>query len=490
MNVRSYNLDSRARGVVVTKTPHSRRLRTVILSVFATFLVWQVVSQSFAAYFAAFAPETALWLQPRQPLALVNLADLTLNAPKNLNLRSPPDSSERQGSFSDNSSENLNGDSASKTLDLKRRTDEKSGSDPSRSEENTAQVAIPSQGDAIKVRAWAESALIHDPLNARALRILGQLAHAENNEADALKFMEAAAQLSLHDSATVYWLMLEAAKAKNYQAAITYADVLLRTVPELSKYVVPILAQVAEEKGLDRVLETVLQSNPPWRRQFFAALPRSVTDVRTPLDLLLGLKTGPTPPTSAEIRPYIYFLIDHDLYNLGYYTWLQFLSAEELYNAGLLFNGHFNIAPSGVPFDWMIRQGSGVTIEIVPKPESNGEHALMVDFGYGRVDYHSVTQLVMLAPGTYEFNGQYKGALVGPRGLKWRMVCADGAPVGESPMINGTTPNWRTVSFTFTVPAQDCLAQYVELALDARMASERFISGSILFDALQISRVP
>ena len=205
-----------------------------------------------------------------------------------------------------------------------------------------------------------------------------------------------------------------------------------------------------------------------------------------------GSGRSPTPPTSAEIAPYINFLIGHELYNLAYYTWLQFLPAEELHNAGLLFNGRFNIAPSGVPFDWVIRQGSGVTIDIVPKPESNGQHALMVDFGYGRVDYQSVTQLVMLAPGTYEFKGQYKGALVGPRGLKWRIVCADGAtnPIGESLMINGTTPNWRTVSFTFTVPAENCLAQYVRLDLDARMASEQFISGSILFDALEISRAP
>jgi hypothetical protein len=45
------------------------------------------------------------------------------------------------------------------------------------------------------------------------------------------------------------------------------------------------------------------------------------------------------------------------------------------------------------------------------------------------------------------------------------------------------------VTFTFTVPEKGCDAQYVRLDLDARMASEEMVSGSIFFDDLQISRV-
>ena len=94
----------------------------------------------------------------------------------------------------------------------------------------------------------------------------------------------------------------------------------------------------------------------------------------------------------------------------------------------------------------------------------------------------------MLPPGTYEFKGEYKGDVVGPRGMKWRIVCADGKVTdgGESPMVTGAK-EWSTLAFTFTVPDKECPAQYVRLDLDARMASEHFMSGSILFDDLQIS---
>jgi tetratricopeptide (TPR) repeat protein len=429
---------------VATPAHHLRPLRTIILSLFAAFLAWQVVSKSFAAYFAEIAPEIAFWLAPGQPLALVNLADHTLNVQRNAGLPRPETS------------------------------------------DQTSQKGV----TANVVRAWADSALMQDPLNARALRILGQLAIAENNEADALKFMQVAARLSLHESAAVYWLVQNAAKAKDYKTVIYYANALLRIRPDLGDYVLPLLARIAEDKGSNKLLESVLSDNPPWRGQFLERLPASVTDLRTPLYLLLALKASASPPTSADVAPYIKFLIELKQYELAYYTWLQFLSADELRSAGLLFNGRFDVVPSGMPFDWVITQGSGVTIDIVSKP-GDGEHALLVDFAYGRVDYRSVTQLLMLAPGTYEFKGEYKGELIGPRGLKWRIVCAGGAGtrVGESSMIVGTTPQRKTVAFNFTIPAKDCRAQYVQLDLDARMASEQLVSGSVLFDDLQILRV-
>ena len=481
---------------IVPKPRGLGRARIAILSVLAILLAWLVITQSFAAYFAYFAPKTALWLQPQQPLALVNLANETLNpllSSDPLSWGASDQTPERRESTSadlSSSSEKL--ESASSDFE---KTDQTRSAQPkfapvdSRATDVSAHPAVLPQATATKIRAWAKAALMHDPLNARALRILGQLEAADKDYGAASKLMNAAAQLSLHESIAVYWSMLAGAEAKDYKATTYYADVLLRTLPRLDEYVVPILAKIAEDKQSSGLVEAMLDKNPPWRGQFFADLPNSVEDARTPLELLLGLRTSRTPPTSAEIAPYVEFLIARKLYDLAYYTWLQFLPVEELREAGLLFNGNFDVAPSGLPFDWVMVQGSGVTTEIVSKPDSNGKHALLVDFAYGRVDYRSVRQLVMLPPGTYEFKGQYKGQLLGPRGLKWRIVCASGPTIEESPMIIGMMPSWRTVAFTFTVPAQDCRAQYVRLDLDARMASERLVSGSVLFDELQISRV-
>jgi hypothetical protein len=96
----------------------------------------------------------------------------------------------------------------------------------------------------------------------------------------------------------------------------------------------------------------------------------------------------------------------------------------------------------------------------------------------------------MLLPGTYQFQGKHKGNIIGRRGLQWRIACAGGAStqIGESQMLTGVAMTWKPFDFSFTVPQADCRAQHVRLAFDARSASERFVSGSIWYDELQIRR--
>jgi hypothetical protein len=104
------------------------------------------------------------------------------------------------------------------------------------------------------------------------------------------------------------------------------------------------------------------------------------------------------------------------------------------------------------------------------------------------VDFRGVFQLVVLAPGKYQFNGKYLGEITG-RGLKWRVTCAGGAMIGESNMVAGRTSTWKGIEFAFAVPAADCPAQYLRLDLDARMSSEQFASGTVWFGDLGIARL-
>lgn len=457
---------------------------TLVLSVSALILTWLVVTRSLAAFFADAAPQVALWFNSQQPQALVNLADAALIDAGRAQLNAA--GADQTAPPGQEASADPKGVSKKVSQYFQNLTHafsrfEKTGRNLSVSRP----IAPDNEGE---VRRWATTALINDPLNARALRILGQLAETDSNDKDTAKFMHAAGNLSLHENYASYWLMRHSTVEGDYKSAIYYADVLLRTNPASSAYVVPLLAQISEDRAGAPLVKAALADSPPWRRQFISTLPNSVTDARTPLDLLLALRSSPVPPAMADIESYVNFLIAHKFYSLAYYTWLQFLPPEALRHAGLLYNGSFEAAPSSLPFDWKILPGTGVTIDVVPRPDKIGKQALLIDFQLGRVEYHSVTELVILTPGTYAFKGEYKGELVGPRGLKWRIVCVDGTTTngGESSMISGAK-NWTTVAFTFTVPDKDCPAQYVRLDLDARMHSEHFISGSILFDDLEIS---
>jgi hypothetical protein len=421
-----------------------RCLRAVMLTLIAVFLVWEVITRSFVAYLADVAPEAALRLRSTDSAALSSLAETRLTLER-----------------------------SSETSDFK------SPRDMAVDRETGSEIA-----------AGAKLALLGDPLDARALRVLGQLAEGSADAAKIERFMQAAARRSLRESMAVYWLMRKRHDEHDYAAAIRYADTLLRTRPQLIAQAIPTLAQIAESKDAGSELSDLLAANPPWRPQFFELLPNYISDARTPLYFLLSLRDTATPPSPPELRGYLDFLIRHTFYELAYYTWLQLLPAEQLGNAGLLFNGSFELTPSGLPFDWVISSGSGVTATIATRPDRDTERALFIEFGHGRVDFQGISQVTMLSPGTYKFHGSYRGDIAGRRGLRWRITCAGAAaiPIGESPMVVGIASPWKDFEFAFSVPKADCRAQYVRLALDARSASEQFVSGSIWYDELRIVR--
>lgn len=473
-------------------------MRAFLLAALGAVLIWQVVARSLAAYLATADPQTALMLEVADPEALLNLADTGLAGLK-LDRKddkepaaapNPADAAAGKPETSEAASERLRIWAELARSVEKGRRDAQPGTPGKPASESGTSVSGGGYTQD-QVRNYAEMALASDPLSAHALRILGQLSDANGEDERASKFMLAAMDRSIRESVAVYWLMRKSYEKGDYPTAIRCADALLRTRSETMPFVMPTLVQMAQSKEAGPELKKLLAGNPPWRPQFFWALPRSVTDARIPLDILLAIKDTPTPPTAADLRPYLDVLIAHKYFELAYYTWLQFIGPEQLRSIGLLFNGGFEATPSGLPFDWVMRGGAGVTIDILERTDQEGQHALYIEFGQGRVEFPGITQLVMLAPGTYRFKGKYRGELIGRRGLIWRVSCAGAnkGPVGESAMLAGQAPVWRDIEFTFTVPETSCRAQELRLDLDARMASEQLVSGSIWHDDLRIQRV-
>ena len=417
------------------------RLNTARLAIFALLglaLGWLIVSHSVVAALSTTAPETALFLRANEPNALLALADNEIN---------------------------FKGGEADKT------------SKPPRPTPKRLQL----------LREQVETALLIDPLASRAYRLLGQIAEIEGSTARAEKFMLQATRHSLNENLAVHWMMWKSFEGKNYPAAAFYADALLRSTGGTG-YAAPVLARMAEDQGAAQEVTKLLVANPRWRPSFFSVLGAYVTDARTPLNLLLSLRDTPAPPTEEELNSYEWFLFRHKLYAGAYYVFLQFLPPEKLEVAGLLFNGDFEATPSGSPFDWQAPAGGNVVVDFAPRPDKAMDHALLIEFGPGRVEFPGVTQSIMLNPGAYSLKGSLMGEVVGRRGVQWAIGCLDGASVAESQMILGSFPDWRAFEFSFVVPETGCPAQSLQLKLAARSPSEQLVSGEIWFDALSITR--
>jgi hypothetical protein len=439
-------------------------IRRIVIAALAALLIWQVVTRSLVAYLANASPELALKIDPSYPQALLNLAEASVLAAARAAANSQPSQDPARD----------------QATDLDRL---KGLSDMAR--------AVPHSAPPIArevVRHWVEQALAAQPRNARALRLLGQIAEHDGDEAKAARYMEAAARTSIRESAAVYWMMRKTQEDRDFDAALYYADALLRTRSQVLPVVMPLLGRMAEDPVAKDKLKRIIATNPPWRSQFFAALPRAVTDARTPLEFLLSAKESITP---NNLRDYLSVLIEHKFYELAYYAWLQFLEPRQLSNMGLLFNGSFETPPSGLPFDWLIPAGRGYTVDIAQRTDQSDQMALLLQFGPGRVEMSSIEQVLLLAPGTYRFEAQYRGEIIGRRGLVWRLGCISApatAVLGQSPMVTGIASDWRKIEFSFSVPAEDCRAQRLRLELDARMASEQLVSGFAWFDEVTVSR--
>ncbi len=205
--------------------------------------------------------------------------------------------------------------------------------------------------------------------------------------------------------------------------------------------------------------------------------------------MLLSLKHTADPPTRTDLRNYFDLLLKHNLHELAYYTWLQFLPPRQLSKVGSLINGGFETNPSGLPFDWVIQAGSGVTAQLRNRPDEMGNRGLYVEFSTGRVQFGGVSQLLTLSPGMYQLKGKYKGEILGRRGLRWRVMCAAGDQlVAQTPMVVGAFPEWAEFELAVRIPDADCRAQKLQLVLDSRSASEQLVYGSIWYDELSVTR--
>ncbi|MEZ5855391.1 MAG: hypothetical protein R3D67_11885 [Hyphomicrobiaceae bacterium] len=464
-----------------------RPLRWLLALGLAGLLAWLVIAHTFVAYLASGDPKRALQINPRAPVALLNVAEEIVVGEENR--RRDAGTATAQTSIPDPTVARFS--PAVKGLAPEAASAAKAGGDTPAGDSG----GQPQADDLGHARKLIEIALVQAPLSARGWTLLGRIAQLEaapDERAEAPRpYFTLAARMSLRESRAIYWLLGRSVARSDYASAVKYADQLLRTNSRSATLVVPVLTQLVElPEARDAVL-AALATDPPWRRLFFSSMLGQIRDARTPLDIMLAAQKAGRPPTPDELAGYMQFLIGRNFYQLAYYTWLQFLTEDQLASTGLLFNGSFESPFSGYPFDWSVSSGAGTRVERAPIPEHNGRRALRVDFVSGRVQFGGVSQVVLLSPGQHVLKGRYRGELDGKRGLRWRVRCmaAPARKLGETDMQFGPMPMWHDFELRFEVPSEGCDAQQIRLDLDARSSSEQLVRGTMWYDELVIQRL-
>lgn len=340
-------------------------------------------------------------------------------------------------------------------------------------------------GNADAARTFAERALLASPLDARAVTLLG-LSAEKRGEADAAgKMMRAAGVRSWRDSTAQAWLFNDDVRRGDYRQALPHIDAILRTDLETQAELFPVLASLTVTPAAFAALADFLATDPPWRGWFLQQLSARLANRGRLVELYTALGESPRPPATNELRPYLFRLVADGAIGTARTAWRKTLPPPQRDAVALLYNSDFALPLDGSPFNWVIDPVGGADARIVP---AGGGQALRLQFAGARVAFANVKQLLVLPPGKYVFRGRVRAeALETPRGLWWRLFCAlpPKADLGATDLVSGTRP-WAPFSFAFEVPATGCPAQWLQLELPARVASESAVEGEAWYAGLGI----
>lgn len=362
--------------------------------------------------------------------------------------------------------------------------------EPAALDQLAQQLLADPDGDLNEAQSLAQRALRSDPLDERALSLLGRIAERKGDAQSADVLMRMAGARTWRDSTTQAWLYNRNFSRKDYGQALQHLDAIMRIAPQdVRVRIFPALAAFTVDPHAFAALTDFLVAAPPWRGWFLMSLSIALANQSRLTELYSALKDSSNPPTTSELIPYLNRLIkDHD-FAQAYQIWQGTLPPSQRTNEKYPYNRDFEAPADGMPFNWILKSVPGADIQVVPSSGGSRTRVLRVQFSGARVSFANVSQLMLLPPGSYSFTGKVKADdLHTSRGLWWRIYCAETPQdsLGQTDLVSGAMP-WTDFSIDFVVPDKGCVAQKLQLELAARIASERQIEGEAWYQYLRIT---
>jgi tetratricopeptide (TPR) repeat protein len=296
-----------------------------------------------------------------------------------------------------------------------------------------------------RLRAVAAS----DPLRTEPFLVEGAMAEKAGAYDRAKQLLVQARSRDPRSAAARYLYADTAVRQGRLVEGLEEMAVLSRLVPGAAIQLVPALAQFAQTPGSHDKLAGILAQNPQLKNPLLIALATNPDNANLIIALAGPPSATPTNDTRAWQTRLLMGLVARGEYRRAYELWRGFARLP----AGaqpLLFNGGFRPLGAPAPFNWDF----GGSKAGIAEP-GNGQLRVLY---YGRQDAQLAAQLLILSPGTYRFAAPTAGNLVAGA-LSWRLSCL-GASV---PLMDVQLGTPVTTSATFTVPANGCPAQQLQL---------------------------
>lgn len=339
----------------------------------------------------------------------------------------------------------------------------------------------------------ARRALVFDVADARLYSLIGEIKYRQGEKDEAYQLFEQARKLSKTEIHALQRSIGHSIETGDLSKAVGEIDILLRRWPDQFPVVAEGLPTIlSNPDGYEAVL-SALKAEAPWRTNLFATLGNTSDGLDTADRLLLDLIGSTAPPKSSELSAVINGYIGQKRYESAYRLFLFSLSDQERKLGGYIFNSTFEPVSGGKPFDWQVRDQSGLEVTFVTSEGAvEGEGGAMVRFLNTPVKNTALQQYIELPPGSYKISLSLSARnLKLPKELFWSIRCVD--PVSEIAQLTipEGTYNRQNLSQNFSVGSPACPMQLLRLETATIAESWRFrYVGTLVMHKLNIERLP
>ncbi|TIS76962.1 MAG: hypothetical protein E5W94_15560 [Mesorhizobium sp.] len=340
--------------------------------------------------------------------------------------------------------------------------------------------------------AKAKNALRFDLADARLYSLIGEVKYRQGEKDQAYEFFDQARKLSKTEIHALQRSIGRSIEIGDLAKAVGEIDTLLRRWPDQFPAIAEGLQTILSNPDGYQAVLAAIRAAAPWRADLLVALGKTPDGLDFANRLLLDLTGSNAPPKSSELSAVINGYIGQKEYERAYRLFLFSLSDQERKLGGYIFNGSFEPVPSGKPFDWQLRDQSGLEITFSTSHDAvEGEGGATVRFLNTPVKNTALWQYIELPPGSYKISLLASARnLKLPKELFWSIRCV--GPAGEVTRFNipEGTYNRQALSQDFSVGPAGCPMQLLRLETAAIAESWRFrYIGTLVMHKLSIERL-
>ena len=279
--------------------------------------------------------------------------------------------------------------------------------------------------------------------------------------------------------------MVAALKSGDLAGGMRQLDAMLRLSPRRGTILFPAMAQQTADPAFADVLVDTLARRPPWRRAFLRSLAGKDTPPGAMDRIYAGLQKRDSL-AEPEVRSWLNQTLREGRWGEAYALWIGTLDPKPA-QLPAVYNGGFEQSLTNLGFDWHTPRAAGVFASQESVTGATGVQAAHFHFIGRPAAGGGLQQPLLLAPGDYRLSLRAKAEFLrSERGLQWIVRCAGGPTIAELGALEGSF-DWETRRVDFTVPADRCPGQWLELRNPAVHGSAQVVSGDLWIDDIAIA---